>query len=578
MLTISAPLGVSQTGGHRSLPMMALTITLYTSVLVATFARRAPYVLRTLALLAALTALSFVGFLRVGFLVGPGVGCALLVVIVGLLLGRRAMWIALALTVAGMAGMGWLHRDSAGAYLTLTRGEPQLLTNWLRESAMYGLLTTVLATSVTFVVRHVEGVLAERTAALEALRAEQAQRKQTETALDKARGTIEQMQKLEAVGRLAGGVAHDFNNALVVILGWADALRRPQEDERRHRALDKIVAAGSRAARLTQQLLAVGRKAVRVPTAFAPGVLIEEAARFVERVLPESIRLRTEVADGSPSIFADNSQIHHVLLNLCLNARDAMPTGGELAISARSYVTDGRDGIPAGMFCALEVRDTGCGMDRETLERAFEPFFTTKGDLGSGLGLSTVHGIVTHSGGYIKIESALGQGTTVTLLLPIADEVPREEPAVPVRALQRACATILVAEDDGAVRDVMVDALREAGHEVLSAADGDAAVELARRYRARIDLLCSDGVMPGLHTTELITSFRQLFPKAAVLVCSGHVREHELREKLETRDVRYLAKPFTGRTLIEAVAEALDAAPPDARLSGVLTEQPRPTQ
>ena len=548
-LSISAPLGVSQTQGYRSLPTILLTVTLYSSVAVATFARRAPYVLRTLAMLAALTALSMIGFLRVGFLVGPGVGSALLVVITGLLLGQRAMWIAFASTLAAMGGFAWLH-NHPNEFLELPQVDPREVPNWLRETAMYGLLTAVLAISVTFVVRRIERVLAERTAALVALRAEQAQRQATESELNKAHGALEQMQKLEVVGRLAGGVAHDFNNALVVVLGWADALRRMEDPDRRNLALDKIVAAGSRAARLTQQLLAVGRKAFTVPSAVAAGALIDEVARFVERVLPENIRLRTEVAPGTPEIFVDPAQMHHVLLNLCLNARDAMPSGGELWISARP------DGASA--FCAIEVRDTGCGMDAETLSHAFEPFFTTKGKQGTGLGLSTVHGIVTQSGGRVQIASALGHGTTLTLLLPVAPKQAKAQPAAPAPARADPRATILVAEDEGAVREVMVEALRDAGHEVLSAPDGDAAIELARRYRGRIDLLCSDGVMPGLGTAELITAFRHLFPSALVMVCSGHVREDDLREKVNTRDVRYLAKPFTGRELVDAVGDALE--------------------
>jgi two-component system, cell cycle sensor histidine kinase and response regulator CckA len=196
-------------------------------------------------------------------------------------------------------------------------------------------------------------------------------------------------------------------------------------------------------------------------------------------------------------------------------------------------------------------------MDRETLERAFEPFFTTKGELGTGLGLSTVHGIVTQGGGRVYAQSAPNQGTTITVLLPLAEGTASDEVAPSLDLPKQARATVLVAEDDGAVRDVMVEALREAGHEVLSAGDGDAALELARRYRGRIDLLCSDGVMPGLNTAELITGFRHLFPGAPVLVCSGHVREDSLREKVETRDVRYLGKPFTGRALVMAVAETL---------------------
>ena len=251
--------------------------------------------------------------------------------------------------------------------------------------------------------------------------------------------------------------------------------------------------------------------------------------------------------------------MHHVLLNLCLNARDAMPAGGELFIRARRDASDASAAALGSGFCAIEVRDTGSGMDAATLAHAFEPFFTTKGKHGTGLGLSTVHGIITQSGGRVQLESTLGQGTTLTLFLPIAHELPSAQPPAPARLRADPRSTILVAEDDDAVREVMVQALRDAGHEVLSAPDGDAAIELARRYRGRIDLLCSDGVMPGLATAELVSAFRQLFPRAPVLVCSGHVREDDLREKVETRDVHFLGKPFTGRELVEAVGDVLEA-------------------
>jgi signal transduction histidine kinase/ActR/RegA family two-component response regulator len=556
LASLVVPVLIMQTRLYESWLGFGLALATYGSVLWAVIARRAPYKARALALLLGLGTLAMAGFLRVGFQVGPGVGGALIVVSTGLLLGARAMWIAFATTLLSVLGAGAVHQLNGGAWVAAGANDVLRFSNWVRGALMYSLFTGVLATAVAFVVRRNEEALAERTRALDELRAEQAQRKQTETALDHAHGTIAQMQKLEAVGRLAGGVAHDFNNALVVILGWADALKRMTDEQKRAIALEEIIAAGSRAARLTQQLLTVGRNAVTVPSVLSPGALLAEIGRFVERVLPENIRLRTEVASDAPPIFADASQLHHVILNLCLNARDAMPHGGELVIRSLRLAGDDRD-IPPGAWAAIQVADTGTGMDAATLERMFEPFFTTKGELGTGLGLSTVHGIATQSGGHVRVTSALGQGTTFTVLLPIATEQPAAAVHSPSQPPPRATGTVLIAEDDRAVRDVMVQALRDAGHEVLAAEDGTGALELARRYRGRIDLLCSDGVMPGLSTGELISGFKHLFPDAPIIVCSGHIRELGLRKQLETRDVHYLAKPFTGRALAAAVNDAL---------------------
>jgi signal transduction histidine kinase/ActR/RegA family two-component response regulator len=560
LTTVVVPVLIIQTRLYESLPGFALALSTYASVAWAVIARQAPYKARAFALLLGLGTLAMAGFLRVGFQVGPGVGGALIVVSAGLLLGPRAMWIAFATTLLSVLGAGVVHQLNGGIWIAPGANDIMRLDNWVRGALMYSLFTGVLATAVAFVVRRNEATLAERTRALDELRSEQAQRKQTETALDHAHGTIAQMQKLEAVGRLAGGVAHDFNNALVVILGWADALKRMTDEQKRAMALDEIIAAGSRAARLTQQLLTVGRKAVTVPAVLSPGALLAEIGRFVGRVLPENIRLRIEVASDAPLLFADAAQLHHVILNLCLNARDAMPQGGELVIRALRMAGNEPD-IPAGAWAAIQVEDTGTGMDAATLERMFEPFFTTKGELGTGLGLSTVHGIATQSGGHVRVQSVLGQGTTFTVLLPIAAEQPaamaHSPRHTPSQAPQHAAGTVLIAEDDRAVRDVMVQALRDAGHEVLAAEDGMSALELARRYRGRIDLLCSDGVMPGISTADLISGFKHLFPDAPIIVCSGHIRELGLRKQLETGDVRYLAKPFTGRALAAAVNDAL---------------------
>jgi signal transduction histidine kinase/ActR/RegA family two-component response regulator len=461
-------------------------------------------------------------------------------------------------TITAILGVGLWHGDSAGVLLAPGSSDPLLFGNWVRAACAFALFTGVLAVAVTFVVSYVERALEARTQALERLRSEQRQREQTELALREANDQIVQMQKLEALGRLAGGVAHDFNNALVVILGWTDLLRdRPLKQGELSEALDAIDTAASRAARLTQELLAFGRKAVYVPQSVALAPLVPKVVEMLARLLPANVSITTSIDESVAPVVADPGQIHQLLVNLCLNARDAMPMGGELEIRIESIVTDGSAATPAGSWVALSVRDTGVGMDGETLKRAFEPFFTTKGQLGNGLGLASVYGVVQQSGGHVTIDSEVGRGTTFTVLLPpgerelSCDQLRVAPPPRDVPSL------ILVAEDEPAVRRVIVEALQGRGHSVLEAENGNVALELARRHRQKIDLLLTDGVMPGISSSQLIAGFRRLFPDSAVLVCSGHIDDQPLRDAIEEHDLTFLRKPFTGQDLGRAIAEAL---------------------
>lgn len=523
--------------------------------------RGLPYTLRSVTLLFTLGSVAMLGFIRVGYQVGPGVGTALTVVLTGLLLGRRALAIVFVLTTIGIFAIGALQVESLGSHVAPAINDVTLYRNWVRVALVYALFTGVLATAVMFVVVHIERVLAERTRALEELRASQAGQRRAEVALDDAQRTIMQMQKMEAVGRLAGGVAHDFNNALVVILGWADLLRnRPADDTQLKAGLGEIIAASNRAAGLTQQLLTFARKGLVVPQPLAPAPLLTELVRMLERLLPENISLATHVAPGVPDLLADPTQMHQALLNLCLNARDAMPDGGRLELRAERSKAASVPGVPEGDWVTIQVRDTGVGMDNATQARVFEPFFTTKGEQGTGLGLASVYGIVQQSKGHVRVTSALGQGSTFTLYLPpsAGAATRKAESEVPVPGPNTA--TILVAEDEAAVRKMMVAVLTAAGHTVLAAANGTVALELARRHAGHIDLLCTDGVMPGISSAVLIENFRSLFPNAPIIVCSGHI-EQSLQEQLKQSNLRYLNKPFTGQALVRVVANELGAQP-----------------
>jgi signal transduction histidine kinase len=557
LATITFPVlaSVAVTIAHPGwLSVLAL---IYASLRAATVFRSWSYTLRALTLLIGLGSLALLGFMRVGFQVGPGIGAALTVVLAGLLVGPRALAATFVITLAAIPAIGVYTIESDGSFMAPWVNDPQRFDNWLRSTSTYALFTGVLVATVIFVVTHIERVLSERTQALERWQAARTQHREAEDALDHAQRTILQMQKLEAVGRLAGGVAHDFNNALVVILGWADLLRsKPVDSERLRSGLDEIVSAGNRAAGLTQQLLAFARKGMHVPRVVTPSTIVDEVARMLRRLLPATIQLETHVARDVCAIKVDATQIHQVLLNLCLNARDAMPDGGTLEIFSQNHTGSGWVDSPNGDWVLLRVRDSGTGMDDATRTRAFEPFFTTKGELGSGLGLASVYGIVQQSAGHVRIESEVGRGTQVDVLLPASTTAEVEATGVASQSVHCSPATILIAEDETAVRNLMVSALKAEGHTVLSAVDGSAALELARRYRGKIDLLCTDGVMPGISSPALIADFRLLFPRAHILLCSGHI-DQRLQDELHQTDLQYLNKPFTGDRLTRVVAEML---------------------
>lgn len=376
-------------------------------------------------------------------------------------------------------------------------------------------------------------------------------------------------QKMEAVARLAGGVAHDFNNLLTVISGYSkmvydalapnDALRKDMEEIRK---------AGERATNLTRQLLAFGRRQVFETRVLNLNAILGELTRILERILGEDIELEIIPAKGLGSVRADPGQIEQILLNLGVNARDAMPTGGKLTIETGNTLVDGEDagkrlGVGPGPYVLLSVRDTGTGMDEQVRSRAFEPFFTTKEEgRGTGLGLSTVYGIVKQSGGNVWIDSRPGKGTDVRIYLPRVDAPP--DP-VPVREAASeppsGAETVLVLEDDAPVRGLTARILRGRGYTVLEARDGHEALHLAERCDGRIDLLLTDVVMPGMSGPELARQLERVQPELRVLYISGYADDAIVQRGVLDHGVHFLQKPFTLRRLSQKVREALDSGP-----------------
>jgi signal transduction histidine kinase/CheY-like chemotaxis protein len=393
-------------------------------------------------------------------------------------------------------------------------------------------------------------------------------RRKTEEALRRTEEELRQAQKMEAVGRLAGGVAHDFNNLLSVILSTCALLLEDLEPGARMRSdIDEIRQAGERAADLTRQLLAFSRRQVIEPRILRLDEVVAGMESMIRRVLGEDVVLRIVRGRDLGRIKADRGHLEQVILNLVVNARDAMPGGGTVIIETASVELDGayaerHIGTSPGPHAMLAVSDTGVGMDRSTLQRIFEPFFTTKqAGKGTGLGLSTVFGIVKQSGGGIWAYSEVGRGSTFKVYLPISDEPEgiAAAAAAPTEALLGS-ETILLAEDEEQVRTVARTILERHGYQVLEARDGSDALGLGQWHPATIDLLVTDVVMPGMSGRELAERLRPMRPRMRVLYVSGYTEETILHQRVVAPGVAFLQKPLVPRTLLAKIREVLDAS------------------
>ena len=385
-------------------------------------------------------------------------------------------------------------------------------------------------------------------------------------------------QKMDAIGRLAGGVAHDFNNLLSVILSFAtfasEAL--PAADPVRG-DLDEIRKAAEGAASLTRQLLAFGRKQVLEPTVLELNQVVSELEKMLRRVIGEDLDLELRLAPESHLVRADRGQLEQVLMNMVVNARDAMPSGGRITIETACVELDEdyavrQPGVKAGSYVQLVVADTGCGMDQQAKEKIFEPFFTTKErGKGTGLGLSTVYGIVKQSGGHIRVDSEEGRGTTFTIQLPrelsAAAATPIARPTI--RRRPAGTRTILVVEDEEALRKVATRILEGAGYAVLSAVDGAEALQTGLRHAGEIDLLLTDVVMPRMGGNTLAQELARTRPELRVIYMSGYTDDAILARGVLESGTRFVRKPFSPTELLREVAEALDTEHVEHAVRGV---------
>jgi two-component system cell cycle sensor histidine kinase/response regulator CckA len=374
-----------------------------------------------------------------------------------------------------------------------------------------------------------------------------------------------QTQKMEAIGRLAGGVAHDFNNLLTVINGYsAQALESLNESDPLHQEIEQINKAGERAASLTRQLLAFSRRQILTPRVLDLNGIVSDMDRMLRRVLGEDIRLVATLERGLDSVHADPGQIEQVIMNLAVNARDAMPNGGQLLIETANielddaYAQKQRAVVP-GRYVMLAVSDTGHGMDQETQERIFEPFFTTKpkGE-GTGLGLSTVLGIVQQSGGNIWLYSEVGKGTTFKVYFPRIAAKPDPPLQRSQAKLATGSETILVVEDEDGVRLLILSVLKRAGYKVLEARGGNEALSLCESHQGSIHLVLTDTVMPQMSGRELISRLTGFRPESKYLFMSGYTDKAIVQHGAFDPQTPFLQKPFTPAALAAKVRETLD--------------------
>jgi len=393
------------------------------------------------------------------------------------------------------------------------------------------------------------------------------ERKQGEEALRKTNEMLRQSQKMEAVGQLAGGVAHDFNNLLTVIGGYSDMLvRRLPPGSPHRRDAEEIGKASTRASSLTRQLLAFSRKQVIAPRVADLNEVVAGMEKMLRRLIGEDIDLVTVLRPDLSNVRVDTGQVEQVLLNLAVNARDAMPGGGKLLIETENRRIDkgmvARLGFGApGEYVTLSVRDTGSGMDAETLSRVFEPFFTTKETgKGTGLGLATVYGIVKQSDGYITVDSRPGEGSTFLVYFPRCDV--RSDSGLEEKASKDieggGGETILLVEDDEMVREYIRAALSSGGYALLEAANGEEAVELLQGSDRRIDLMITDVIMPKMGGKELNDWLAGNRPEVKVLFVSGYVDNELIRRQRFERGEAYLQKPFTPEALLRTVRKMFD--------------------
>jgi len=400
------------------------------------------------------------------------------------------------------------------------------------------------------------------------------ERKAAQEALRQSEERLRHSQRLESVGRLAGGIAHSFNNLLAAISFHSELLCEGlDEGDPRRAHVDEVQKAGERAAALARQLLAFGRKQVLQPRVLRLNDVIRTMEPMLERLIGENIELQVSLAPEAGAVNADMGQLEQVILNLVVNARDAMPYGGRLTLETKDVEVSAdevgdRHDLSPGPYLEFSVTDTGTGINPDILEHLFEPFFTTKERFqGSGLGLATVHGIVHQSGGHVRVESEEGKGSRFRVFLPRVDQPVEAAPAPRrVHAAKRGSEVVLLVEDEQNIREPAVEILESRGYQVLAARDGSEALSLAEHHRGPIHVLVTDVVMPGMSGSQLAEQLTPRRPEMRVLYISGYPEDAIAHHNVLNPEQHFLQKPFPPGQFLAKVRDVLDGAPSPAQV------------
>ena len=507
--------------------------------------------------------------LRGGLTIGYLAFSVLQILLATLFFGRRGALVALVAVVLVTVTSGVLVVQGYMPPISRELWDPMNAAVWVRETVIMTLLGVVMAATELYVVERLahqvevhQNLAAHERAQRLALEQSERDRFREREQREQALRALEQSRRIEALARMAGGVAHDFNNALTVIVGGAEMakLRRdfPEEVEE---CLDEVLRAAGGAADLSRRLLMLGRQHIAKPTPTAIAGLVDRLQTPMRRILADDIHLVVNPSAEDAIALVDEPQLERALLNLVINAGDAMPRGGTVTIAWRVEDVVSAPNLADGRYVSVSISDTGQGMDRETLDRIFDPFFTTKSDKGgTGLGLATVYAFTKESHGAVDATSEPGTGTTITIWLPEArgthPPAPTPLAAQPAGATVPAGARVLVVEDRADVRASMSRILSHHGFEVIETSDGDGALRRLADDKA-FALMCIDGVMPGLETATVIERARELAPSMPVLVCSGHVQEELLRRGIATGRYAFLSKPFSSQQLLASVTQVL---------------------
>ncbi|HVZ31635.1 MAG TPA: ATP-binding protein [Polyangiaceae bacterium] len=518
---------------------------------------RLPFTLRANLFLGTLFLGCFASTVFVGFHPTALVGFVTVAVSAALLFGLTAAIIAASsatlaiLFITLTHSYGLLHRAENWSAI-MDSGQ---LVSGLRMTGVFGLLCASSVVGISYLLKRSETLAWEQAKALEALRHEQLEKEKLRRDLELREAALVKARELETLGRLAGSMAHDFNNALLLVHGAIDELASGESDH--GEVIATLRAAADQASATTRSLRAFGPLGPRRTTTLSVTALITKAVTTLARVLPPNIALDSDVQIEA-MVAADEGELLRVLTNLALNARDAMREGGKLLLRVRAAsATEEALSSSGTKFVAIEVADTGVGIPDDVKERLFEPFFTTKKEIGTGLGLATVRDIARAHSGHVAVASQLGGGTTITLLWPLSPEAPKLVTPRPSQPAHDGVVILLV-DDDPGVLSVLGRNLERSGFSVIRASDASAGVEAIRRAKANIDLLCTDWVMPGRPVRQLIEEYRRAHG-GPVLVCSGYAPVEDELSNSVCDD--FLAKPFTGQELLQRVRALLDKAP-----------------